>query len=644
MKRPALTLTLSQRERGQEPHLALSWRERDKQSRAANYSLEGIAHVEHLDYLPGTFFGPLTLVEMVQHRARTQPDDLAFCYLVDGELKQKDLTYGELDRQARAIGAWLMSKGLSGERALLLYPAGLDFIAGFLGCLYAGVVAVPVYPPRRNRSMERIQAIADDAEAKVALTTTEVLARVGGLIDATPHLKQLTWLDTCQLPEGLDEQWRHPDIHGETLAFLQYTSGSTGTPKGVMLNHANLVHNSALIAHAFEHTRSSVGVFWLPSYHDMGLIGGILQPIYVGRTNVLMSPMTFLQKPFRWLSAISRFRATTSGGPNFAYEYCVEKITPEQREQLDLSTWRLAFNGAEPVRAETLRRFAEKFAPCGFRADAFYPCFGLAEATLIVSGGFVARPPVIRSFDATALTLGKVLEVTPGRAGARDLVGCGQTLPDQKIVIADPETKTVCAANEIGEIWVGGPSMAQGYWKRPDVTEAMFHAHLSDTGDGPFLRTGDLGFKLAGELFVTGRLKDMIILRGVNYYPQDIELTVYRCHPRLRVDSAAAFALEKNGREQLVIVAEVERHKQGQFTEVLQAIRRAVAGEHDLNVDAIVLIRAGSVPKTSSGKIQRHACKQGYIDGTLDVVGTWQRRRRGRAACETRRGDGRAHL
>ncbi len=302
----------------------------------------------------------------------------------------------------------------------------------------------------------------------------------------------------------------------------------------------------------------------------------------------------------------------------------MHKITPEQREQLDLSTWRLAFNGAEPVRAETLRRFAETFAPCGFRADAFYPCFGLAEATLIVSGGYVARPPVIRSFDATALTLGKVLEVTPGRAGARDLVGCGQTLPDQKIVIANPHTKTVCAANEIGEIWVGGPSMAQGYWKRPDVTEAMFHAHLSDTGDGPFLRTGDLGFTLDGELFVTGRLKDLIILRGVNYYPQDIELTVYRCHPRLRVDCAAAFALEKDGREQLVIVAEVERHKQGQFTEVLQAIRRAVAGEHDLNVDTIVLIRAGTVPKTSSGKIQRHACKQGYFDGTLDVVGTWR--------------------
>ncbi len=578
----------------------------------------------HLDYLPGTFFGPSTLVEMVRHRARTQPKDIAFSYLVDGELEKVDLTYEELDRQSRAIGAWLMSRGLAGERALLLYPAGLDYIVGFFGCLYAGVVAVPVYPPRRNRSMTRIQAIADDAEAKVALTTDNVLSRVEGLIDETPHLKQLAWLDTRHVPAGMDQQWQLPDIHGETLAFLQYTSGSTGTPKGVILNHANLVHNSALIAHAFEHTRTSLGVFWLPSYHDMGLIGGILQPIYIGRPNMLMSPMTFLQKPFRWLSAITRFRATTSGGPNFAYEHCIQKITPEQRKQLDLSSWKLAFNGAEPVRAETLRRFAEMFAPCGFRAETFYPCFGLAEATLIVSGGFVASSPIIRSFDSVALTEGKVLEVARGNSTARDLVGCGQTLPDQKIVIANPETKTTCPPDEIGEIWVSGPSMAQGYWKRPDVTEAMFHAHLKDTGAGPFLRTGDLGFMRDGELYVTGRLKDLIILRGVNYYPQDIELTVQQCHPRLRADCGAAFAVEKDGREQLVLVFEVERHKQGQFGEVFQAVRRSVAVEYDLNVDAIVLIRAGTVPKTSSGKIQRHACRQGFLDGTLDVVGQWQ--------------------
>lgn len=578
----------------------------------------------HQDQLPGTFFGPSTLVEMVRHRARCQPKDIAFTYLVDGEEQRIDLTYQELDRQARAIGAWLESRGLVGQRALLLYPAGLDFITGFFGCLYAGVVAVPVYPPRRNRSMMRIQAIADDAEAKVALTTDTVFDRIEGIIDETPHLKQLTWLDTCHVPERIDEKWEMPDVHGETLAFLQYTSGSTGTPKGVMLNHANLVHNSALIAHAFEHTRSSLGVFWLPSYHDMGLIGGILQPIYVGRTTVLMSPMTFLQKPFRWLSAISRFKGTTSGGPNFAYELCVRKITPEQRKTLDLSSWKLAFNGAEPVRAETMERFAETFAPCGFRYEAFYPCYGLAEATLIVSGGWVSRPPIVHHFDATALSNGKVVEADATATGARALVGCGGNLPDQRIAIADPEKLVECPAGQIGEIWVHGPSMAQGYLGQAESTASTFRAHLKDTHEGPFLRTGDLGFMLDGELFVAGRLKDLIIFRGVNYYPQDIELTVQRCHSRLRVDCGAAFAIEKDGREQLVLVSEIERHKQGQFDEVFLAIRRAVSLEHDLTVDAIVLIRAGTIPKTSSGKIQRHACRNSYLDGTLDVVGQWQ--------------------
>ena len=592
-----------------------------------------MAHLTHLDYLPGTFFGPSTLVEVVRHRARNQPKDTAFIYLVDGETQQVRLTYEELDRKARSIGAWLESLDLVGQRALLLYPAGLDFVAGFLGCLYAGVVAVPVYPPRRNRSLERIQAIADDAEAKVALTTDAVLGRIEALIDETPHLKELSWLDTCHLPEGLDERWQLPDIHGDTLAFLQYTSGSTGTPKGVVLNHANLVHNSALISHAFEHTRSCMGVFWLPSYHDMGLIGGILQPLYIGRPNVLMSPMTFLQKPYRWLSAISRFAATTSGGPNFAYDLCVQKVTAEQRKTLDLSRWTVAFNGAEPVRAETLDRFSEVFEPCGFRREAFYPCFGLAEATLIVSGGYVAKPPVVRDFQAQALANNRVVPSAPGAAGGRRLVGCGETLPDQKIAIADPEDLTTCPPGWIGEIWVHGTSVAQGYWRQPAATDATFHAYLKDSGEGPFLRTGDLGFIEDGELFVTGRLKDLIIVHGTNYYPQDVERTVQQSHPRLRRDCGAAFTAERDGREELVVVQEVERHKKADFGPVFRAIRRAVAGQHDLHLDAIVLVKAGSIPKTSSGKIQRHACRNGYLNGTLDVVGRWHA---GEALPETR--------
>jgi 8-amino-7-oxononanoate synthase len=563
------------------------------------------------------------LVELLRHRAGCQAQDIAYTILLDGENERFDLTYEELDRQARAVAAWLQFLDLVGERALLLYPPGAEFIAAFFGCLYAGVAAVPVYPPRRNRSLARIQAIADDAEAKVALTTDVVLSRVEPLIDETPHLKQLTWLATCHVPEGIERGWQAPDIHGDTLAFLQYTSGSTGTPKGVMLNHANLVHNSALIAHAFEHTRTVSGVFWLPSYHDMGLIGGILQPMYVGRPNVLMSPMSFLQKPYRWLSAISRFRGTTAGGPNFAYDLCVEKITPEQCKTLDLSSWKVAFNGAEPVRAETLEAFAEAFEPCGFRREAFYPCYGLAEATLIVSGGYACEPAVIRTFDAEALTAGEVVDAEPGAEGVRALVGCGQNLPDQKIAIADPDTLTRCPPGHIGEIWVSGPSVAQGYWRQNEATEATFRAYLKDTGEGPFLRTGDLGFLQDGELFVTGRIKDLLIVHGVNHYPQDIEFTVQQSHPRLRRDCGAAFTVEVGGKQELVIVQEIEHHRHGDYQAVFSAICRRVAAEHDLYPHAILLLKVGSIPKTSSGKIQRHACCQGCLDGTLNVVGRW---------------------
>ena len=577
----------------------------------------------HLDHLPGTFFGPSNLVELLRHRARCQSDHIAFTYLVDGENEQVHLTYSELDRQARAIGAWLEAQDLVGERALLLYPPGLEFIAAFFGCLYGGVIAVPVYPPRRNRSLGRIQAIADDAEAKVALTTEAVLSRVMPLIDETPHLKNLTWLATCQVPAGLEEKWDMPDVHGDTLAFLQYTSGSTGAPKGVVLNHANLVHNSALIAHTFEHSRACRGVFWLPSYHDMGLIGGILQPLYVGRPNILMSPMSFLQKPFRWLSAISRFSVSTSGGPNFAYDLCVRKITPEQRKTLDLSSWTVAFNGAEPVHAETIEAFCEAFEPCGFRREAFFPCFGLAEATLIVSGGYACQPPVLRSFDAAALARRQVLDADPEDEGVRTLVGCGQNLPDQKIVIADPDTLCICTPGRIGEIWVQGPSVAQGYWQQAEATQSTFQARLKDTGEGPFLRTGDLGFLLDGELFVTGRVKDLIIIHGVNHYPQDIERTVQQSHPRLRPDSGAAFTVEADGKEQLVVVQEIERRKQVDWASVFDAIRRAVSVEHELALDCIVLIKAGSISKTSSGKIQRHACRNGFLAGSLDEVARW---------------------
>jgi len=578
----------------------------------------------HLENLPGTFFGPSNLVDLVRHRAVHQAQDLAFTYLVDGEGEEVRWTYADLDRRARAIGAWLQAKGWAGERALLLFPAGLDFLAAFFGCLYAGVIAVPAYPPRRNRMMARIEAISDDAEAKVALTTRDVWDRVQPMLEETPDLRKIAWLATDELDLNAAETWRTPGVHGDTLAFLQYTSGSTGTPKGVMLTHANLMHNSALISYAFEHTRSQNGVFWLPSYHDMGLIGGILQPLYIGRPSVLMSPVSFLQRPLRWLQAISKYRATTSGGPNFAYDLCVRKVTPEERDQLDLRSWTLAFNGAEPVHSETMERFAEYFAPCGFRYEAFYPCYGLAEATLIVSGGFKERPPIVRSFDAKALESNQVVDVGPDEENARELVSSGNSLRDQQVVIAHPEKLTRCTGNEVGEIWVKGLSVAQGYWKRPEDTARAFKAHLKDSGEGPFLRTGDLGFLRDGELYVTGRLKDLMIIRGLNHYPQDIEGTVQKSHKLLRPLAGGAFTIIHEGRERLVIVNEIERGRNHNYEEIFQAIRREVSAEHELPVDAIVLIKPGSIPKTSSGKIQRHACKAGFLNDSLDVMGQWK--------------------
>ena len=576
----------------------------------------------HLDHLPGSFFGPSNLVELLQHRALHQGDDIGFRFLLDGEHETLEWSYADVDRKARAIAASLQSMGLEGERALLLYPSGLDFVAAFFGCLYAGVTAVPAYPPRRNRNMARIDSIANDAEAKIALTTFDVLERVQTMISDTPSLQQIRWRATDQWDEELADSWHRPDVHGETLAFLQYTSGSTGTPKGVMLSHANLMHNSAMISYAFEHTRSGSGCFWLPLYHDMGLIGGILQPLYMGKPNTLFSPTHFLQKPVRWLQMLSQTGCTISGGPNFAYDLCVEKVTAEQKTTLDLSRWTLAFNGAEPVRADTIDRFSKAFAECGFRREAFYPCYGLAEATLIVTGGFKQSPPTVKSLQTQALEKNEVVETEPGAEDSRELVGSGGNLLDQQIVIADPDTFAPLGNNYVGEIWVSGPSVAGGYWKRDELSQEIFQARLKD-GRGPFLRTGDLGFLRDGELFVTGRLKDLLIFRGVNHYPQDIEHTVQSAHEHVAHCAGAAIIVGDEGSEQLVLVQETVRRRDLDFPSIIEAIRKQVSGTHELPVSSIVLIKARSIPKTSSGKIQRHACRDGFLAGTLAAQATW---------------------
>ncbi|ARV58014.1 AMP-dependent synthetase [Nostocales cyanobacterium HT-58-2] len=567
-----------------------------------------------------------TLVELLSYRASIQSEQKAYTFLQNSETEAESLTYEALHLQAQAIAARLQSLDAFGERALLLYQPGLDFIAAFFGCLYAGVVAVPAYPPRRNQSLSRLQAIAQDAQAKVVLTSTKLLSSLqSSSIQEGLELAGLHWLATDGLSTDIASNWQPQELDSDTLAFLQYTSGSTGTPKGVMISHGNLLHNEQTIQKAFGHTEKTIGMGWLPVFHDMGLIGNVLQPLYLGFHCILMSPVDFLQKPIRWLQTISKYKATTSGGPNFAYDLCIRKVTPEQLNNLDLSSWEVAFTGAEPVRAATLEEFAFKFAPCGFRKEAFYPCYGMAETTLIVTGGQKTALPITCNVEKAALEQNRIVKAHTTNEDTQTIVGCGQSPSDQKVVIVDPQSLTLCTPEQIGEIWVAGPSVAQGYWNQTQETEKTFRAYLADIGEGPFLRTGDLGFLQDGELFITGRLKDVIIIRGQNHYPQDIELTVEKSHPSLRAGCGAAFAIDFQGSERLVIVQEVERSylRKLNVQEVVGQIRQKIAAQHGLEVYATVLVKTGSIPKTSSGKIRRRACRDEFLSGSLDVVEDW---------------------
>ena len=569
-----------------------------------------------------------TLVDLLRSRSFEQSHRQAYTFLHDGETEEIDLTYAELDGQARSIAAQLQAAGMAGERVLLLYPPGLSYIAAFLGCLYAGAVAVPVYSPRANRTLVRLQAIMEDAQAKMALTTRAVFSRMEPLLTQAPALNDLNWFSTDDIPidmaVDLAKAWKDPDIDRNTLALLQYTSGSTGKPKGVKVSHGNLMHNQEMIRRAFRQTPQSVIVSWLPLYHDMGLIGGVLQPLFVGARCILMSPASFLQRPARWFQAVSHYRATTSGGPNFAYDMCVRKISVAERAEFDLSSWSVAFNGSEPVRAETMERFAEAFGACGFRQTAFYPCYGLAEATLFVSGAAEVRPPLVKTIDADALANHHVVESSSSESATRSLVGCGTAFLEQEIVIVDPESLTPRGPDEIGEIWIAGESVAKGYWNRPEETAETFAAHLANTNDKSFLRTGDLGFIRDSELFVTGRLKDLIIIRGRNLYPQDIERTVEQCDPALRRGNSAAFSVDMEGEERLVVIQELERRASSNLDEVLGRIRQAVIEEHEIRPHVLMLVAAGSIPKTSSGKLQRRACREMFLSGSLKALGQWQ--------------------
>lgn len=583
-----------------------------------------------------------TLVELLSERALRQPNLRLFTYLIDGEIEGPSLTLAELDFQARVVGAALQIRGARGERALLLYPPGLEFITAFFGCLYAGAIAVPLPAPNMTqpqRALPRLRTVAHDAQPKFALTTSTILSRADKLFPKAPELESVHWIATDTIASSAHD-WHDPGATSKTTALLQYTSGSTADPRGVIVSHGNLLANSGHISRAFQITPDTVSVTWLPAFHDMGLTNGIVQPVFGGRRCILMPPQSFLQRPLRWLQAISHYRASISGGPNFAYELCASKVTPEQRSALDLGNWKVAYNGAEPIRAASLERFTKAFHSCGFRSEFFYPCYGLAEATLIVSGGLMKDQPVRCTTQVAALEHNKFIETANNQSNVRTLIGCGHAMPDTKIVIVRPDTLIPCESTEIGEIWVSAPNIARGYWNRIDETESTFCARLANSAEGPFLRTGDLGFLRERELFVTGRLKDLIIIGGRNLYPHDIESTVAQSHAAIRHGSCVAFSTDIAGEERLIIAVEVERRYQSASDygcsaepsslngvsaarnslseSVTRTVRRAVAEEHDVRVHAVVLMKAGSIPKTPSGKVQRRVCGAKFRDGTLE--------------------------
>ncbi len=568
-----------------------------------------------------------TLIDLLRYRAEHQPHQLAYQFLEDGKTEAARYTYQQLDQQARAIAAQLQHA--KGERALLLYPQGVEVVAAFCGCLYAGVIAIPVPPPdagRMKRALPRLLEIVKDADASLVLSNQRIIDLLRNNEDVvSTQFEQMTWLDTEQVDLHLAEQWQDPQVDQDALAYLQYTSGSTSVPKGVMLSHYNLLHHSAYLQRACGYTSDGATVTWMPYFHDYGLVEGLIQPLYAGVPCYVMSPLAFVKRPQRWLEAISKYRATHSQAPNFAYDQCVRRVKPAKREGLDLSCWKAAGNAAEPINPRVMREFVEAYAPCGFRWTTFAPAYGLAEATLLVSSKQVATEPVILSLDATGLERGRVTLAQEDNL-QRDIVSCGQLVCETEVVIANPDTLVHCQTDEVGEIWVADPGVAGGYWQRSEATEETFKARLKGVPNaGPYLRTGDLGFMRDGELYITGRIKDLIIIRGTNHYPQDIEWTVQQLNSALRPDYGAAFSIIDDGEEKLVVVQEVERQHQLTLAadEILADIRQAISEVHELQVSAIALVRSGNVLKTSSGKIQRRACRDNFLAGKLEVIADW---------------------
>jgi acyl-CoA synthetase (AMP-forming)/AMP-acid ligase II/alkylation response protein AidB-like acyl-CoA dehydrogenase/acyl carrier protein len=577
---------------------------------------------------------PKTINELLQLRAASTGDNVAYVCLSgppDDE-RRESITYAELDRMSRRV-AWLLHRQSvgRGERVLLLCRPGVDYVCGFLGCLYAGAVAVPVFPPRNRQHATRVVGIVESAGAKAILCSAADAARSTKLLEGTAA-SRIALLDIDAV-KTLGDAFAPADVPSTHIAFLQYTSGTTGKPKGVMVTHGNLMHNLGLIGEWMGYSASSTMVSWLPPYHDMGLIGGILSPLFGGYRCVLMAPERFIQHPFLWLRAVSDYRADLTGAPDFAYRLCCRRIGDEQLAMLDLSCLETAYSGAESVRFGTLSDFAQRFAATGFDPQSYKPCYGLAECTLLVSGRTGERPLRTVSVDQAALRQQKIvisreIEGLPPRtqdsAGERLLVSVGNPIGEQCIVVRDVQTNARCDEDAIGEIWVAGKSVAPGYWQQYEQTISAFQRTLAGSEDHDFMSTGDLGFLHGGDLYITGRLKDMIIMAGRNYYSEDIEFAVVGAHPELVPNGCAAFAAEVGGEERLIVVAEVERaQRKGDLDALLTSVREAIWRHQDVSPNTVLLVSPGSVPKTSSGKVRRSECRFRMRDGELTILASW---------------------
>jgi acyl-CoA synthetase (AMP-forming)/AMP-acid ligase II len=565
-----------------------------------------------------------SLVDLLRRRAAEQPNDRAYVFLSDKGKEEAALSFGELAQRADTLAARLSRQGQAGDRALFLFAPGLDFIVAYFGCLLAGVIPVPMMLPRRNSSLDSSASIVADCSPRFVITNTHLRIARPDVIERFSR-PRMQWLMVDEVEEGNAQHRVLPVPGPDDIAFLQYTSGSTSDPKGVMVTHGNLIENLEMIRVTLGNTRRSAYVSWVPLYHDMGLILNVLQSLYLGSLCVLVAPVTFVQRPLTWLRAISDYRAEVAGAPNFAFDLCVQRFRADQVTGLDLSCWKLAFNAAEPVRADTIERFAATFGAYGFDPRAMYPLYGMAEATLLISSGQRGGGPVIRTVSLDAFRRNEVATAA-GNDDAHRVVGCGRNIIGQRMAIVDPETRRQLGPDRIGEVWVAGPHVCKGYWRNPDATRSTFQACIEgDEDNEAWLRTSDLGFMDAqGELFITGRRKDVIIVRGMNYYPQDIENTVYDSHSALRRHCGAAFSvLTETNEEKIVLVQEVERtHRRDlDIEDIVACIREAVANEHEIALDAIVLIRPGAIPKTTSGKIQRSLARQMWLQSLFEPIG-----------------------